>query len=235
MTARTRTAKKTTPADPGPAPVKKTATRPARKRTPRKTTATTPAAPKLSLVKPRKPLLTRDRLFVTDAQIYATHAARTAGLPVHRIRDWTDHHDGTATRILTDGYLHYTHPTRTLTWRATCRMGALHTYILDSPATAARARIQAANCQELHADLTTIPPLTANELEALGLLQTPTWARPDHLAGQITATLPVPEEPIHRATASASDTQPLPLDEIAAGIAARAAVDNDTLKEHPCG
>lgn len=226
MTARTRTAKKTTPA-----PSKKAAARPAGKRTTRKATA--PGAPKLSLVKPPKPPLpTRDRLFVTDAQIYANHTARQAGLPTHRIREWTDHNDGTATRTLTDGFLHYTHPTRTLTWRTTCRMGALHTYILDSPSTAARARVQAASCEELHADLSTVPPLTGNELEALGLLQTPTWARKDVIGEPATVSLPVPEEPIHRATSSAADTQPIPLAAITAVLTARAA-DTETPKEHP--
>jgi hypothetical protein len=230
---RTRTAKKTTTADPGPAPAKKTAARTPRKRTTARKTAA-PGAPKLSLVKPPKPTLpTRDREFVTDAQIYATHAAKRAGIPVHRIREWTDHHDGTATRLLTDGYLHYTHATRILTWRATCRMGALHTYLLDSPSIAARARVEAANCEELHADLSTVPPLTADELEDLGLLQTPTWARPDHLAGHITATLSIPEEPIHRATSSAADTQPISRDAITQGLAARAAADSDAPKEHP--
>lgn len=227
MTARTRTAKKATAE---PATAKKTATRPARKRTTRKPTS--PAAPKLSLVKPRKPLPVRDRLFVTDAQIYANHAARNAGLPVHRIREWTDHQDGTATRILTDGYLHYTHATRTLTWRATCRMGAIHTYTLDSPSTAARARVQAASCEDLHADLSTVPPLTANEREDLGLLPTPTWARPELPGDAITKTIPVPAEPVHRATASAADTQPMSKQAITDGLAARA-TDTETAKEHP--
>ncbi len=212
------------------APAKKTAARAPRTR--KTTTAKKTTPPRLSLVKPPKPLPVRDRDFVTDAQIYATHAARTAGLPVHRIREWTDHHDGTATRLLTDGYLHYTHPTRTLTWRATCRMGALHTYLLDSPATAARARVQAASCEELHADLSTVQPLTGNELEALGLLQTPTWARPDLIGDDFTDTKPIPAEPVHRAAKSATDTQPLSCDEIAAHIAQQLA-DQDTAKEHP--
>ncbi|WP_330328255.1 hypothetical protein [Streptomyces pseudovenezuelae] len=203
-------------------------------RTRKTTTAkkTTPA--RLSLVKPTPTdtgLPARPRDFITDAQIYATHAAKKAGIPVHRIREWTDHHDGTATRVLTDGYLHYTHETRTLTWRASCRMGALHTYVLDSPSTAAQARVQAATCEELHADLSTVPPLTPDELEAEGLLQTPTWARPDELAGEITATIPVPAEPLHRATASAADTQPMSTQAIADHIAQQLA--DQQPKEHP--
>jgi hypothetical protein len=217
---------------------KKTAT-PAKKTTAaraprtRKTTTAKKTQPRLSLVKPTPALPPRPRDFITDAQIYATHTAKKAGIPIHRIREWTDHQDGTATRILTDGYLHYTHNTRTLTWRATCRMGALHTYILDNPSTAAAARVQAATCEELHADLSTVPPLTADELEAEGLLQTPTWARPDDLAGEITATIPVPADPVIRATASAAETQPMSKQAIAEGLAARAAADTETPKEHP--
>jgi hypothetical protein len=220
-TAKT-TAKKTTPAK------KTTAARAPRTR---KTTTAKKTQPRLSLVKPTPALTPRPRDFITDAQIYATHAAKNAGIPVHRIREWTDHQDGTATRILTDGFLHYTHNTRTLTWRATCRMGALHTYVLDSPSTAAAARVQAATCEELHADLSTVPPLTADELEAEGLLQTPTWARPDELAGEITATIPVPEGPVIRATASAADTQPMSTQAIADHIAKQLA--DQQPKEHP--
>jgi hypothetical protein len=238
MTPRTRTAKATSPAPATPA--KKTAAKraPAKKaaRVPRKrNTEKPPTQPSLSLVKATPPRTDDDgrrRDFVTDAQIYAVHAARLAGLPIHRIRDWCDHGDGTATRPLKDGTLHYTHATRTLTWQATCLMGAIHTYRLDSPSTAAAARVQAATCQQLHADLTTIPKLTPNELEGLGLLQTPTWARPDLLGDAITETIPVPDEPVTRATASAADTQPISRADIAAGLAARTA-DIETAKEHP--
>ena len=234
--ADTRSARKTST----PRPAKKTAVKKTAARPPRKSTAKKTTTARLSLVKPRKQLPTRDREFVTDPQIYATHAARKAGLPIHRIRDWTDHADGTATRILQDGTLHYTHPTRTLTWQATCRMGAVHTYVLDSPSTAASARVQAATCEQAHADLSTIRPLTGGELAQLGLLNTPTWARPDHLAGEITATIPVPlagqrdralGDALAHSTSGVADTQPLSTDDITAGLAARA--DNDQLKEHP--
>ena len=232
---RTRTAKTadTTPAAKKTA-AKKTTTRkatarPARSRT-RKATA-------LSLVKPPKPLPTRTRDYMTDVQGYATLAARIVGILTPRITAWTDHGDQTATLTLKDGTLHYNLTTRTLTWQATCLMGAVHTYRLDTPATAAHARVQAATCQDLHADLTTMPPLTANELEALGLLQTPTWARPDLLGEDITETIPIPDEPVAKATASASDTHRMSLDEIAQGLADRAeqhAADTDQApKEHP--
>jgi hypothetical protein len=235
MTPRTRTAKATSPAPATPA--KKTAAKraPAKKaaRVPSKTTTAQKATPSgLSLVKATKTLPTRNKPFMTDVQGYATLAARIAGILTPRITAWTDHGDGTATRPLKDGTLHYTQKTRTLTWQATCLMGAVHTYRLDSPSTAAAARVQAATCQQLHADLTTIPKLTPNELEDLGLLQTPTWARPDLLGDAITETIPVPDEPVTRATASAADTQPISRADIAAGLAARTA-DTENAKEHP--
>ena len=220
-------AKKTTPAK------KTTAARAPRTR--KTAAAKKTAPPSLALVKtqpaPDKP--TRARDFVTDAQIYATHHARIAGIPIHRIRDWTDHRDGTATRALKDGTLHYTHETRTLTWQATCRMGAVHTYIINDPANAAAARMKAATCAELHDDLAEAgKPLTAAERAAMGYIQTPTWANKDVIGEEPTVSIPVDEEPVAQAIASAADTQPLSRDDIAAGLAARAA-DQETPKEHP--
>lgn len=210
--------------------VKKTATKKAAKKTtaPRTRKQTTP---RLSLVKPTPPRPNRTPDFIADTQIYAVHAARQAGLPIHRIRDWRDHRDGTATRPLTDGStLHYTLATRTLRWQAVCPMGAIHEYVLTSPSTAAAARVHADLCQTEHADLTTVHPLTPDELEALGIHTGPTWARP--LPGEpATQSIPLPARAVARATASAADTQPMSTREIAASIAARA--DNDTAKEHP--
>lgn len=243
MTARTRTAKKTTepttPAAASKTTAKRTtpASRPARKRTPRKTTA---SAPKLSLVKTLKPLPARHRPFMTDVQGYATLAARIAGIFTPRINDWTDHADGTATRTLQDGTLHYTHPTRTLTWQATCLMGAVHTYVLDSPSAATAARIQAARCQTRHFDTSTVPALTADELEALGIHAGPTWARPDLLGDDITQTIPIPlpdrapralADHLAHSDTAAADTHRLSRDDIAAALASSA--DTETPKEHP--
>jgi hypothetical protein len=178
---------------------------------------------------------------MTDIQGYATLAARIASITTPRIADWIDHGDGTATRALQDGTLHYHQPTRTLTWQATCRMGAIHAYQLNSPSTAAAARVQAATCQQLHHDLSTVEPLTADELEALGLLQTTTWARPDVLGEPATESIPValPDrqpralaDALTHSNASTTDTQPLTAADIAAGLEARAA-DTDQAKEHP--
>jgi hypothetical protein len=234
MTARTRTAKKTAEAAPAPTQAKKTATtRPARKRTPRKTTA---GAPKLSLVKALKPLPTREKPFMTDVQGYATLAARMVGITTVNIRDWRDHRNGTSTRRLRDGStLHYNLKTRTLTWQAVCPMGAIHAYTLASPSLAAAARVHADLCKQPHADLSTVKALTADELEALGLLQTPTWARPDLIGDDITETIrvPLPEQrdraladELAHSPSSVDETQPMSTDQIAAHIA-------DTAKEHP--
>lgn len=234
----TRTAKKT-----AEAPAKKTAakrttaaaTRPASKRQPRKTTANA------SLVKPRKPLPVRERDFMTEIQGYATLAARIVGITTPHIRQWVDHQDGTTTRRLLDGTLHYNQAARTLSWQATCRMGAVHTYPIPTPGAAVQARVLAARCTQLHADLSIVPPLTPDELEALGLLQTPTWARPDLLGDDITETIPVPL-PDHRQRAlgdalthsgkAVDDTQPMSTQQIAAHIAEHAA-DLEQTKEHP--
>lgn len=227
------TAKKTTTAR------KTAATKPSGGRTPRKTatgktTAKKTAPARLALVETPSPTdkTTRSRDFITDAQIYATHAAKQVGIPIHRIREWTDHNDGTATRRLKDGTLHYTHETRTLTWQATCRMGAVHTYTLDTRAHAAAARVQAATCEEIHHDLAEAgKPLTADERAAMGLLHTPTWARPDLLGEAPTVSIPVDDEPVTQAIASAADTQPMSTQAIADHIADRLAAD--TPKEHP--
>lgn len=230
----TRAAKKAT----APAPAAKKATgrktttgaRPATKRTTTHKANTNP--PKLSLVKPRKPLPVRDLPFMTDTQGYATLAACIVGIHTPNIRDWRDHRDNTATRHLRDGStLHYNLTTRTLTWQAACRMGATHEYILATPSGACAARLHADACTQLHADLTLIPRLTADELEALGLLQTPTWARKDLLGEAPTVSIPVDDEPITQAIASAADTQPMSTQAIADHIAERLAAD--TPKEYP--
>lgn len=214
-------------------PAKKTAAARTRKTTPGKTAAKKPPT-RLALVETPPPTdkPTRIRDFITDAQIYATHAAKQAGIPIHRIREWTDHHDGTATRALKDGTLHYTHETRTLTWQANCRMGAVHTYVIGSPSTAAAARVEAATCAEVHDDLAEAgKPLIPAEREAMGFLQTPTWASKDVIGEEPTVSIPVDEEPVAQAIASAADTQPMSTDAIAAHIAAQLA--DQTPKEHP--
>ncbi|MGV9226344.1 hypothetical protein ACWDPF_27165 [Streptomyces albogriseolus] len=246
-TARNNTpAKKTTTARKTAA--KKTTTRkpPAKKTTDRKTTEPRlsvvkpePEQPRLSLVKdPTLP--TRPQPFMTDTQGYATLAARIAGIPTHRINDWRDHHNNTATRPLHDGgTLHYDHNTRTLTLQAACPMGAVHEYRLTTPSSATAARIAVDRCTTPHTDLTHIQPLSHKEWEALGIHTGPTWARPDLLDEPPTETIPVPlptPEPEPRALADqlahsdtgTADTQPMSHQQIAAYIA-----ENTDTKENP--
>ena len=240
MTTRTRKAPATTPAPAGTPAKRATAKKTPAARTPRKKTTTKKTQPRLSLVKPPKPLPIRAPQFMTDIQGHATLAARIVGITTPHIRQWVDHGDDTATRRLLDGTLHYDHTTRTLSWQATCLMGAVHTYPIPTPGAAAAARVLAARCTQLHADLSTVPPLTADDLEALGLLQTPTWARPDLLGDDITQTIPVPlpdrqpralGDELTHSTTGTGDTQPLSHDEIAEGLAARA--DDESAREHP--
>lgn len=246
--ARTSSSTRKTTAAPAKKTSSKTAakkTTPARPRTTRNTPAKkTASTPRLSLVEPadqRTGLPTRTTDYVTNAQIYAHHAARLAGVPTHLIREWADQRNNTAIRPLADGsHLHYRHDTRTLTWYARCPMGAVHAYTLTTPSTAAAARVHAARCRTPHADLTHIQPLTHKELEALGIHTGPTWARPDLLDETPTETIPVPlpdrkeralADTLAHTTADTTDTQPMNRDQIAAGLAQRA--DQDTPKEHP--
>lgn len=219
MATRTRTTKQT--------PAKKTTAKPPAKKTSRKPAARKTAAP----------MVKRPHDFMTDGQGFAIVAARIAGITTPHIRDWCDHHDGTLTRALTDGTLHYNVPTRTLTWQAACRMGAVHTYPIDSPSTATAARVHAATCSEVHADLTGMPPLTRDELAELGIHTGPMWAL--HLPGEpdtVSKVIPLPckrralGDELTRAKTAAADTQPLNLDDIHAGLTERA---DDTAKEHP--
>lgn len=238
-TARKTAAKKTTTA-------RKTTqarTTPAKKTQPRLSLVKpAPEQPRLSLIKnPTPSLPTRQQDFLTDAQIYAVHAARTAGIPIHRIRDWTDQRNGTAIRRLRDGsYLHYDHTTRTLTLLARCPMGAPHQYELTTPSSATAARIAVDRCNTPHTDLTHLQPLSRDEWEALGIHTGPTWARPDLLDETPTETIPVPlptHEPEPRALADqlthsntgTADTQPMSHQQIAAYITEH----TDTPKEHP--
>ncbi|MET8585684.1 hypothetical protein ABZX39_33175 [Streptomyces collinus] len=233
MAAPHSTTKKTTPAQRDAA--KKT---PARKTSPptKKTGSRRPAAKKTAAA----PLTGRPRDFMTDGQGFAIVAARMVGITTEHIRDWHDHHDGSITRALADGsHLHYDLPTRTLTWQATCPMGATHVYRLESPSTAAAARVHADRCTETHATFTHLPRLSRDELNALGIHTGPTWARTLPGEDEITETIPVPipvkervlGDQLTRTRTATADTQPLDTREIAAGLTARA--DNDQPKGHP--
>ncbi|MGW0948479.1 hypothetical protein ACWD4O_38815 [Streptomyces sp. NPDC002623] len=212
---RTRTGKPATP-------------KPASKRPAKKTT-------------PRKALPVRPRPFMTDVQGYAVLAARISGITTPHINAWIDHHDGTATRPLDDGTLHYHHKTRTLTWQATCRMGATHTYLITNPGLAHMARMLAARCTQIHHDLAYVEALTADEQAEFAAWAArsqpatepatrpvPTWARPE-ISGNPRALA----DTLTHATTSTADTEPLNLHDIAEGLAARTTADTEAPKEHP--
>ncbi|MYW46342.1 hypothetical protein GT346_24245 [Streptomyces sp. SID161] len=172
---------------------------------------------------------------MTDGQGYATVAARLAGITTPHIRDWRDHGNGQITRPLTDGsgmrsLLHYDQATRTLTWHTHCPMGATHIYRLDTPSTAAAARVHADRCTETHATLTHIPRLTDNELTELGLHTGPTLAKqPPGEPTTESIPVPIPARPrvladqLTRAHTGTAETQPIPV----------ITADAEAAKEHP--
>ncbi|MFF7190562.1 hypothetical protein ACFZAR_36330 [Streptomyces sp. NPDC008222] len=191
------------------------ARKPAAKRTPAKKTTAKPA---LSLLKPDPGLPQRNRPWMTDTQGYATLAARIAGITTPHIRDWHDHRDGTATRRLPDGaFLQYTLATRTLTWQGRCPMGSVHEYEIGSPSATSAARVHTATCTTLHHDLSTVEPLTADELAEWGILHAPT--ADIRIPGDLETTtkvVPLPVRPralgdqLTHAYSATDDTQPIP-------------------------
>lgn len=245
MTARTHTAKKTAEA----APAKKTAAkrttpakpRAARTRTPRKATAPalslvkeTTSADKATVVDLRYPLTPRRRLFVGPMGPHEQAAIRAAldsarlRLPIP-VRTWNG-----STAQLTDGTLltHNPGPDRYFTAHVACPHGAIHGHPITSYRDLAVARDQTAQCTTPHAAAGPDPDGIEDELD---------W----HTAitrGVGPVAQPKPpavhflREGVRRAEATKADTQPLPLDDIAEGLAARAAeqtADADQPKEHP--
>lgn len=189
----------------------------------KKTAARKTAAKKAPAKKTAAPLPVRTKPWMTDAQGYATLAARIVGINTPNIQEWRQHRDDTVTRQLDDGStLHYTLATRTLTWQAICPMGAVHEYRLTSPSVACAARVHADRCTKPHADLTHIPALTAAELAELGLVESrniPKWVKCGEPEPEVTETLPVtlPAQPrvladqLTRARTATADTQPIPV------------------------
>ncbi|MGV9891670.1 hypothetical protein [Streptomyces sp. NPDC003395] len=214
-TTRTRktAAKKTT--------TKKTA--PARKTTAKKTPAARPAAesPSTAVTLVKKPqLAVRRRLFVgphTPAELAAIRAALAsakAQLPVP-VRAWTG-----PTAQLPDGTILRHTPTAAPTEqdpefiaRIPCPHGALHEYLIHTDRDLTGARAITRTCTTPHGGPNADHAITRGVQPAKPVKVT-------HLT-----------DGIHRATASAADTQPLSRDDITAGLAARA--DTETPKEHP--
>lgn len=247
----TRTAKKTADTAPAPAPAttaKKTAAKkatakrtPAKPRTPRARTrnATGPAlslvkettAEKATLVDLRKPLKVRRRRFVgehTSAQIVearAVLASAMAGLPIPSLL-WLAQCDGRAAARLNDGTLlvhtHERAPEFTAILR--CPTGGLHTELVTNEADLRAARTNTATCTRRHDD--TDPGAGGYD-----------WRKAATLGVQklIPARLSPLNAGLQVVKKATAETQPLPLDAIAEGLAARAAESADTEepKEHP--
>lgn len=232
MTApRTRTTKTSQPTE---KPAKKTAAkRPARKRAPRKTTT-----PALSLVKPKnttpdtdttqvdpRPRLTvRRRLFVgpmgahEQAAVRAALAAAHLALPVP-VRAWNG-----STAHLGDGtiLIHNPGPDRTFTAHIACRHGAIHGWPITSATDLREARGLTKACERRHS--TNTPADDGAELD---------WDKAVHHGIKPTSRL---GEGLKAAKKATADTQPLSQQEIAEGLAQRAAetaADTEEPKEHP--
>lgn len=144
----TRTRARRSQQNNGPASISTAPTAPERPTTvtPLSLTTTNRPAP----AKPALPTRPPTPPWMTDAQGFATLAALLADIPTPHITNWTDHGDQTASRPHHDGTLHYSHPTRTLTWIAPCPQGANHTCPLQAPGDFRAARRHLAWCRKDH-------------------------------------------------------------------------------------
>lgn len=228
MTSRPRTAKTSQAKPVKKAPAKRTA--PARP--PRKRKSTAPA---LSLVKTvvdlRKPLTVRRQLFVgpmgpnEQAAIRAALDSARLRLPV-TVRTWNG-----SQALLADGTLliHNPGPDRVFTAHVACPHGAIHGWPINSHTDLREARAVTRACGRPHTAPTADPDDIHIEHDwdkaiTRGVLPT---ARPKPPAVQSL------REGVRRAEATKADTQPLDLNDIAEGLAERAAADHDQPKEHP--
>lgn len=228
---RTRTANKGTPTTPAKKPAAKRTPPKPRTRAPRKTTAPTLAVvkdqpqqddPKTTptVIDSRDPLKVRRRLFVgpmgahEQAAIRAALASASLRLPIP-VSTWNG-----STAQLADGTLliHNPGPDRTFTAHIACRRGSIHGYPITSHHDLKTARALTHACERRH---------TANTPGDNGLEYD--WHKAAGHGVQPTNRL---SEGLKAAKKAAAVTQPLSKQEIADGLAARAA-DTETPKEHP--
>jgi hypothetical protein len=223
-------------------PAKKTTAAPARKATAKKAPAW-PAKPAETVVDTREPLPVRRRLFTgplganEQAAVRAALAAASARLPVP-VRAWNG-----STAQLADGVLliHNPSPDRLFTAHIACRHGAIHNHPISTGPDLREARAVTQACDRQHTEPTEHDGAELDWDKAIGPRKTPQAAvalvpvRAGATASQAVLALPaaprVLGDQLTRATSATDDTQPLPRDEITAGLAARA--DNDQPKEHP--
>lgn len=246
MTSRTRTAKKTTSQSAEPAAkrtTKKTTAKrtPARKTTPRKTAAAT--TPALTLVKPgdqqpthkativdlRHPLTVRRRRFVgpwgpsEQAAIRAALDSAALQLPIP-VRTW----NGSTAKLKDNTLLvHNPGPDRVFTAHTTCRNGAIHGTPITSWQDLTDARTQADTCTLTHAQPTPDPDGIHTELDWATAITRGVTPAPQPKPA---AAFPLPEG-VRRTEATKHDTQPMPLDTIAEGLAERAAAKTQEIPQ----
>jgi len=196
----------------------------AAKKAERKPAPTAPPAPRKRAAKkappraadrtPKAELPTRPTTttaaWMTDAQGFATCAARITGITTPHIRDWTDTGNNTASRPYHDGQLLYEHRTRTLTWIADCPQGMQHAYQLHAPGDFEAAELHLDACTDRH---TPVGP----------------EVRPLNAAFNTPVTKRALGDDLTKSTSSTAATQPMSRDQIAAGLTARA----EQPKEHP--
>ncbi|MFD5848335.1 hypothetical protein [Streptomyces chartreusis] len=236
MTSRPRTAK-TSQAKPAKKPTGRKPAAAGAPRTPRKRTPRKATAPALSLVKDtpetlvdlRKPLPVRRRLFVgpmgpnEQAAIRAALDSARLLLPI-TVRTWNG-----SQALLADGTLliHNPGPDRFFTAHVACPHGAIHGWPINSHTDLREARGVTRTCVHPHADPTADPDDIQIEHH---------WDKAI-TRGVLPASRPKPpavqflREGVRRAEAAKADTQSLDLNDIAEGLAARAAAEQP--KEHP--
>lgn len=202
-------------------------TTPPRKTTPRKTAAKKAAADTTAtVIQLRPPLATRRRSAadpytpeqLTEAR--AAYASAMAMLPIP-VLAWIVPSQATSRRAaahMADGTVitHVADRAPVFTADIPCRHGARHETTIRTAEALSKARQDAATCEYQHA--------AADQHRAITDGITPTPDQPVKVNA-----LP---EGIKRATAAAAETQPLPLTDIAEGLATRTA-DTETPKEHP--
>jgi hypothetical protein len=248
MTARTRTAKKTS-ADNTPAPANKPAAKktPARKTTAGTTTATSrttrtrPAKATLPPVKPTpttppkttaKKAATRAAVkktspwpeFITHKMITAHYQAQLHGLPTRNIRDWRELPAGIAAIHFPSGARLDHTPTADAPFHANtpCPQGVIHRHPVRTIADLKDAENIAKACTDWHG---------APAALALG-----TGLKRAKTTAADTQPIPVITKPEQPAGSDVADTQPMSADAISAHIADQLttrAADVETAKEHP--
>jgi len=264
MTARTRPAKNTTEAD-APAPAKKAAAKrapakPRATRTPRTRKTTSPALslvkeqptvqpqPAVTLVDLRKPLKARRRNFVgthTTAQLVearACLASAMAQLPVPHLL-WLTQIDGRAAARLADGthLIHTHHRAPEFTAILRCPTGGLHTELVTNDRDLRAARTITATCTRRHDD--TDPGAGGydwHKAATLGVQKLiPARLSPLNVGLQAVKKATAKTQPLDLnviadgLAARAADTQPMSSEQIAAHIAEQLAADTDQTREHP--